>query len=79
MKSSWTDIKTLYKFEQDVHVYADKLIYGVILQIDVGDRLAESFFKYIATFFWKKIKDTDFESDGHSWDGALNYECFSVS
>ena len=44
MKSSWTNIKTLYTFEQDVHVYADKLIYGVILQIDVGDRLVESFF-----------------------------------
>ena len=31
------DIKTLYAFQQDVRAYADNLIYGVRLQMDVGD------------------------------------------
>ena len=44
MKWCPMDIKTLYAFQQDVRAYTDKLIYGVRLQVDVGDRLAGTFF-----------------------------------
>ena len=44
MKLCRTDIKTLYALKQDARAYAGNLIYGVRLQMDVGDRLAETCF-----------------------------------
>ena len=43
MKLCLTDIKTLYAFQEDVRAYADNLMYGVRLQMDVEDRLVETF------------------------------------
>ena len=42
MKACRMDIKTLYAFQQDARSYAGNLIYGVRLQTDVGNRLAET-------------------------------------
>ena len=36
--------KTLYEFQQDIRAYVDNLIYSVRLQMDMRDRLAETFF-----------------------------------
>ena len=44
MKLCRTDIKTLYALKQDARAYAGNLIYGVRLQMDVSDRLAETCF-----------------------------------
>ena len=44
MKSWRKDIKTLDVFQQDLHAYADNLIYDVRLRMDVEDRIAEKFF-----------------------------------
>ena len=38
------DIETLYEFQQDARAWAGNLIYGVRLHMNVGDRLAETFF-----------------------------------
>ena len=35
IKSCWTDVKTLYAFQQDVRAYVGNLIYGVTLQTGV--------------------------------------------
>ena len=37
VKSCRTDVKTLYEFKQDVDAYVGNLIYGVTLEMDVGD------------------------------------------
>ena len=48
--------------------------------MNVGNRLSETIFLCVATLFWKKkIKDIDFVSDGHCWDGPLNFEFAIVS
>ena len=44
MKPCRTDIKLLYAFQQDIREYASNLIYGIRLQMDVGNRLAETLF-----------------------------------
>ena len=44
MKSYRTDIKTNYVFQQDVRAYAGNFIYVLRLQVDVGDRLDDTFF-----------------------------------
>ena len=44
MKPCRTDIKLLYAFQQDIREYAGNLIYGVRLQMYVGNRLAETLF-----------------------------------
>ena len=44
MKLCRTDMKVRSAFQQDVRAYAGYLIYGVRLQMGVGDRLAETFF-----------------------------------
>ena len=44
MKPCRTNIKLLYAFQQDIREYAGNLIYGVRLQMDVGNRLAETLF-----------------------------------
>ena len=76
MKSCRADVKTFYACQQDVLAYADTLIYCVRLQIDMGDRPAEIFFAWVATLFWKKLKDINFLSNGHCWEGALNFALF---
>ena len=44
MKPCRTDIKLLYAFQQDIREYAGNLIYGVRLQMDVRNKLAETLF-----------------------------------
>ena len=65
MKSYWTDIKTNYVFQQDVRAYAGNFIYVVRLQVDVGDRLDDTFSSVLLYFSEKKPKKIDFVSDGH--------------
>ena len=50
IKSFQAGIKILYAFQQDVR-YTGNLIHGVRLQMDVRDRLTETFFWYVAAFF----------------------------
>ena len=44
VKSCQTDIEILYVFQQHVRAYAYNLISGVRLQMNLGDRMAETFF-----------------------------------
>ena len=66
-------------FQQDLHAYADNLIYDVRLRMDVEDRIAEKFFWCVDTFFWKKLKDINLVLDGLCWDHALNFEFSKIS
>ena len=79
MKLCRTDIKILLAFQQDVRTYAGNLIYGVRLQVNVGDKLAKKIFQCVAALFWKKLKKTSFVSDGHFREWNLNFSFFIAS
>ena len=51
MKPCQTDIKILLAHQQYVRTYAGNLIFGVKLQVNVGDRLAERIFHCNAALF----------------------------
>ena len=65
MRSCRGDIKTFDSFQHDPRAYGGNLIYGVRLQMDVGDRVVETFFCCVDALFRKALKDIDFVSDGH--------------
>ena len=41
----------LLALQQDVRTYAGNLVYGVRLQVKVGDRLAKKIFQRVAALF----------------------------
>ena len=49
MKSCRADINIFFTHQQDVRIYTGTLIYGVRLQVNVGDRLAKKIFQCVAT------------------------------
>ena len=51
MKPCRTDIKILLALQQDVRTYAGNLIYGLRLQVSVGDRLAKKIFQGLVALF----------------------------
>ena len=80
-----------YVFQQDVRVYAGNFTYALRLQMVVGNRLNDTKFPNKEFFlvricllfaqcisFWKKLKKIDFASDGHYWEGSLNFKFSSV-
>ena len=81
MKPRRTDIKILFASQQNLRTYTGSLIYGVRLQVNVGDRLAKKISQCVAALFWKKkLKKMSFVSNGHCRDGSLNFNFFySVS
>ena len=54
MKPRRTDIKILFASQQNLRTYTGSLIYGVRLQVNVGDRLAKKISQCVAALFWKK-------------------------
>ena len=60
MKKCQLDIKILLALSQDVRIYADNLIYGVRLHVNVGDGLAKKIFQSVDALFCKKTWENKF-------------------
>ena len=73
-----TDTEILLALQQDVRTYAGNLIYGVRLQVNVGDRFKKSF-SALLHCSEKKLKKTSFMSDGHVREGSLNFNVSIMS
>ena len=79
MKPHETDIKTLLALQQDVRTYAGNLINGASLQVNLGDRLAKKIFlSALLHCSEKKLKETNFVSDGRFREGSVNFN-FSIT
>ena len=78
MKPCRTEIKVLLAPQQDICTYAGKLIHGVRLQVNVGDKLAKKIFQHVPALFLKKLKKLSFVSDEHFREGNLNFD-FSIA
>ena len=77
IKPCRTGIKILLALQQDIRTFVDILIYGVRLQVNVGDRLAKKIFQCIAAYE-KKPKKMGFVSDVHFREDSLNFN-FSIA
>ena len=67
------DIKILLALQQNIHTYAGNLIYGVRIQVNVGDRMAKKILQCVAATFWKKLKKMNFVSDGHFEADSMSF------
>ena len=73
MKPCRTDIEILFTLEQDVCTYVGDSIYGVRLQVNVGDSQAKKNLSvHCCIVFKKKLKKITFVSDRHCREGGLN-------
>ena len=77
MKSCRTDIKILLALQQDVPTCSGNLIYGVRLQLNVGDRLAKKIMR-CCIVLKINLKKVSFVPDGHFREDSLNFN-FSIT
>ena len=79
MKLCRTNIKKLLMLQQDVTTYTGKLMYGVRLQVNVGNRLTKKCFSALLHCSEnKKLRKKGNVSDGHFREGSLNFN-FSIA
>ena len=72
-----SDLHLLLVFQQGLHTNAGNLIYGVRLQVNVGDSLAKKKFSVrYCIALKKKLKKMSFVSGGHFREGKPQFQVF---